>query len=411
VERVRIALRAGAATGAEDPATCTIPKDPHRRTILHLAAASADMSPSPAGADVVRALLQGGANASCTDATGETPLTLAVATDQSTVVVELLNAGSPVDAQDVDGSTPLHGAARVGARNSAQVLLAHGAPTDVTDAKGFTPLDYAKRRGFRSVANAIVMAEAARARDDASSPVDDSPRAPPYEAPQATAPPDTEDTGSLNIIGATIGVLVGALVALALACVIRHVWSRPSKSIVGSLKLKESDSEQIKESSPGRQQKSKPRPQELQEVSGPPWPPGRVEALSAEGIDNTDVHSPLCADSGCEGRAEGQLSTRSPPVNVQAPFRTSSGRLPLARSTPPPATWTNENSYRSRSPKSVDARKEKPRGTPQATREVGIASTRANRDLRRAATAAAAAQDAQNPAPPRIYGAQRPRPI
>merc|ERR1712217_923690 len=132
-------------------------------------------------------------------------------------------------------------------------------------------------------------------------------------------------------------------------------WSRPSKSRVGSLTA--TDSQQIRESSPGKQQKPKTRPQELQDLACQSWPPGRIESTSADGIDNTDVHSPLCADSGNEGRTDSQPAGRSPPVNVQAPFRTSSGRVPLARNTQSSGPSANEHTYRSRSPKTSDSRK------------------------------------------------------
>merc|ERR1712194_502446 len=122
-----------------------------------------------------------------------------------------------------------------------------------------------------------------------------------------------------------------------------------------------------------------------------------------DGIDTTDVHSPLCADSGGECRA-GEPATQSPPVSVHAPFRTPSGKLPVVRNTPPSAVSTTVT--RSRSPKHSESRRDGPKAN-LAAHESGNASTRAGRDLRRAA----ASQNAQTPAPPCVYGAQKPRPI
>jgi len=228
--------RLGQAVDAlADPAllrNCSVPPMDRSRSLLHLAAAAADLSAPPAGAEVVRALLASGASASDSDSWGETPVATAVRTDQADVVVALLAAGAEVDSRDVRRSTPLHNAARAGAEDSARVLLSYGAEPDAVDDAGLTPLDYARQAGHDSVVVAIQQVSWGPdpfARPHSS---DAAPPAPPaLEQPS----PQEDDGSSLGIILATAGVVGGALAALLVAYVLRARCWPSSTSAVAAL--------------------------------------------------------------------------------------------------------------------------------------------------------------------------------
>jgi ankyrin repeat protein len=100
---------------------------------------------------VVQALLERGAKPSRPSRDqGFTPLHSAVATDAGPVEHEivrlLLEAGADPNAKSGEGGTPLHSAAFTGDLESAELLLAYGADPNATDPKGFTPLDVARDR-------------------------------------------------------------------------------------------------------------------------------------------------------------------------------------------------------------------------------------------------------------------------
>ena len=57
----------------------------------------------------------------------------------------LLEAGADVAGRDAGGRTPLHHAAEFGDHTSAKMLLAAGAAADAPDAVGHTPLSLAQK--------------------------------------------------------------------------------------------------------------------------------------------------------------------------------------------------------------------------------------------------------------------------
>ncbi|SEN48320.1 hypothetical protein SAMN02800694_3573 [Luteibacter sp. UNCMF331Sha3.1] len=143
--------------------------------------------------EAVLTLLSNGANASATDAEGNTALHGAVLSAEPTVAAMLLDAGAPVDAVNAAGDTPLVIACRAANWTLARFLLEHGAkpapvggepalvaaagiadddsegvkvlirykaPVNATDALGRTALVTAAAEGHEQIARALLLAHA-----------------------------------------------------------------------------------------------------------------------------------------------------------------------------------------------------------------------------------------------------------
>jgi len=104
--------------------------------------------------DVVRLLLEHGADVESRDDIGETALYYPgkdcgsrkgpnVPQKLENIVRLLLQHGADVNARDDDGWTPLHMAAHCGRMEVVRVLLEHGANIDEEDDKGKTPFQHA----------------------------------------------------------------------------------------------------------------------------------------------------------------------------------------------------------------------------------------------------------------------------
>src|SRR5207249_2926997 len=105
--------------------------------------------------DVVRVLLDAGADANVTNSKGSrllpAGLTARMEADQGEIVLELLKGGANPNASTPEGRTPLmfaasddnsHTFGRIGV---AEILLSHGADAARKDRNGLTALDYAIR--------------------------------------------------------------------------------------------------------------------------------------------------------------------------------------------------------------------------------------------------------------------------
>ena len=98
--------------------------------------------------DVVKVLLDGGADPDIVNEDGNTPLLIA---KDRRVIKQLLDAGANPDAKDRDFLTPLHRAASCGNTNVVKMLLQAGAdPNHVRRSVG-TPLCIAAKRGDNDV--------------------------------------------------------------------------------------------------------------------------------------------------------------------------------------------------------------------------------------------------------------------
>ncbi len=86
---------------------------------------------------------------------GRTPLHTAAYEGRFDVVKLLLEHGADPNTQDKDGRTPLHWAALRGLVDVVRLLLVHGADPTVEDEDGKTPLDLARVKGFHEVVSVI----------------------------------------------------------------------------------------------------------------------------------------------------------------------------------------------------------------------------------------------------------------
>ena len=107
-------------------------------------------------AEIVKLLLNAGAEPSATDKHIETPLhwatwkhrpeTIKLRRDGTNTVRLLLEQGAEVSATDKEGDTPLHWAARHGSTEAISPLLEHGAKVKAASKRGSMPLHAAARR-------------------------------------------------------------------------------------------------------------------------------------------------------------------------------------------------------------------------------------------------------------------------
>ena len=98
--------------------------------------------------DIVRVLLQFGANPRIVTNRGESSLTLACMQENYDICERLIIAQADVNEVDQCKRTPLLKAARHNSGNEIlQLLLKHGARPDIADDEGNTPLHFAAMRG------------------------------------------------------------------------------------------------------------------------------------------------------------------------------------------------------------------------------------------------------------------------
>ena len=104
-------------------------------------------------ADVVEALVDGGASGRAVGGGGETPLQLfaRAGTNDGRIVHALVDAGANPDDRNPDGETPLHTAIRSGGQSEkpkvVEALLAAGADPCIRDASGYIPYSTAREGG------------------------------------------------------------------------------------------------------------------------------------------------------------------------------------------------------------------------------------------------------------------------
>ena len=108
-------------------------------------------------ADVVRLLLDAGADLDKADVDGETPLYWASVKDHRDVVKMLLDAGADPDlANNKDEKTPLYQAAESGLEEVVKLLLHAGADPNKHDEEGITPIYKAVQNGHMEIAKLLI---------------------------------------------------------------------------------------------------------------------------------------------------------------------------------------------------------------------------------------------------------------
>ncbi|MEW6360076.1 MAG: ankyrin repeat domain-containing protein [Planctomycetota bacterium] len=119
-------------------------RETYGQTVLHRARSVA----------VAQLLLDRGAYVDAKDhAYGMTPLFYAIGPMHQDVVKLLIERGANVNAKSSEGQTPLHFAARWNSRDAAILLISKGAEVNARDTCGRTPLDLAKvEMGKKAVA-------------------------------------------------------------------------------------------------------------------------------------------------------------------------------------------------------------------------------------------------------------------
>jgi uncharacterized protein len=104
-----------------------------------------------------RKLLKGGADANALTERGISPLSLAVANGNPSMVELLLKHGAKADQSELTGETLLMLAAQVGEPTVVKLLLDHGAGVNVRDPQfGQTALMFAARAGHAAVASMLI---------------------------------------------------------------------------------------------------------------------------------------------------------------------------------------------------------------------------------------------------------------
>lgn len=121
------------------------------RTALRAAAAAADNI-----FEVIRYLVNAGANVNACDADGRTALYALAVDGRVDTATLLLNAGADASITDTEGRSPLHAAAWHGHRDFVQLLLDHGVDCDISDKEGRTPLHSAAWQGHTNVVTLLI---------------------------------------------------------------------------------------------------------------------------------------------------------------------------------------------------------------------------------------------------------------
>ncbi len=105
--------------------------------------------------DVVKYLIEIGANVNTFGLDGNTPLHSAANHNNVAIIGLLIKNGSVVDKKNKWGNTPLHIACRAGNNKVSKILIFQGAGVNAASNEGWTPLHYAQKSGHTKLAGQI----------------------------------------------------------------------------------------------------------------------------------------------------------------------------------------------------------------------------------------------------------------
>ena len=123
-------------------------KDRYGDTPLHIASSEGFL-------DVVKALFQGGANINLSNNDEDTPMSRAASRGHVEVVRYLMKMGADIDEADINDLKPLHLAAENDYVDVVRALVEEGADVNIKDRYGDTPLHIASSEGFLDVVKAL----------------------------------------------------------------------------------------------------------------------------------------------------------------------------------------------------------------------------------------------------------------
>jgi len=98
------------------------------------------------------------ANINATNNKGETPLIAAIKSGSEEIASLLLASGVDMECKDHDGETPLMIAAKMGLLDVVKEMVQRGVVTEEGYAKGYTPIEVAHRNGHTKVVEVLQMA-------------------------------------------------------------------------------------------------------------------------------------------------------------------------------------------------------------------------------------------------------------
>ena len=144
-----LSLSATSPDGVLDPSASSV--NPHEDVQHSLFSASENGQ-----FDVVRSLLEHGADVDETDSVRRTALLVVSSNGKLQVAKLLIEHGANVNSRDADGWTPLHMASRHGHLDVVRLLLDHNADLNASPRNLRTPLDIASHHGYREIVELLL---------------------------------------------------------------------------------------------------------------------------------------------------------------------------------------------------------------------------------------------------------------
>lgn len=144
IDLIKLLLQLGADFNAMDESGAT--------PLLFALSEHADSKPS---VETIRELITAGADVNARDYHGAAPLHLASSCGSVSIVLALMQANAMVDALDEDYSTPLHKAAQAGNELIAKILLGHNA-RQMLDRYGMSPFQHSIQRANATLTHLLL---------------------------------------------------------------------------------------------------------------------------------------------------------------------------------------------------------------------------------------------------------------